>query len=391
MSRRHLFGSLCLFVFLVNMARVIFAPLIEPLAAGLGVSEAALGPVATAAWLGSAVPRIPVGYLLTRVSRHRMILAAGGLLVAAAGLMTFATSVPTLAVGAFLLGLSSGTYFIAANPLVTELFPENVGLAIGVHGTASQVAATVAPLFVTAALLVGGWQVTFVALAAMGLVAILATALTARGADLPDAGAADRDFLAAARAQWPIVLTGVAFMGATGLVWNGMFNFYVSFLSASKGIPPATGRTLLTVIFAAGIPAFLVTGRLADRIPSVPLLLAVVAGFVASTAVLLVTQGFLALAVMSVVVGYVIHSLFPAIDTYLLGSLPDEHRSSAYAVYSFGMMAVSANGSLVVGTLRGAGFGYGEIFGAFAGLLTVVLVVLTALWLAGKLPKGRVT
>lgn len=370
------------------MARAIFAPLIEPLSVALGVPEAALGPVATAAWIGSAAPRIPVGYLLTRVPRDRMVLGAGGLLVGAAGLMTLATSIPTLAAGAFLLGLSSGTYFIAANPLVTELFPEKVGRVIGLHGTASQLAAAVAPLFVTAALLVGGWQLTFVALGVAGVVAILATAVTARRADLPDAGGGDRDFLGAARSQWHIVLTGVAFMGLTGFAWNGMFNYYVSFLAASKGIPPATGRLLLTVIFAAGVPAFFLTGRLADRFSNVPLLLSVIGGFILCTYALLAAEGLLAVAVMSVVLGYVIHSLFPTIDTYLLGTLPDEHRSSAYAVYSFGMMAVSANGSMAVGYLRNLGYGYGDIFGGFASGLVVLLAALTVLWLAGRLPKG---
>jgi len=40
-------------VFLVNLARVVFAPLIEPLAADFAVQPAELGVVATLAWLGS--------------------------------------------------------------------------------------------------------------------------------------------------------------------------------------------------------------------------------------------------------------------------------------------------------------------------------------------------
>jgi len=34
-----------------------------------------------------------------------------------------APSVPVLAAGAFRIGLASGTYFVAGNPLVSELFP----------------------------------------------------------------------------------------------------------------------------------------------------------------------------------------------------------------------------------------------------------------------------
>ncbi len=48
-------------VFLVNLARVVFAPLIEPVAADFNVTPGTLGVVTSAAWLGSALPRIPTG------------------------------------------------------------------------------------------------------------------------------------------------------------------------------------------------------------------------------------------------------------------------------------------------------------------------------------------
>ena len=87
MSRRRLFGSLSGLVFLVNLGRIVFAPLLATLAAAFAVPVATLGPVATMAWLGSALPRVPTGYLLTRVPRHRVVLGSGLLLTAAAVLI----------------------------------------------------------------------------------------------------------------------------------------------------------------------------------------------------------------------------------------------------------------------------------------------------------------
>ncbi len=43
-------------VFLVNLARIIFAPVVQPAAAEFGVTAASLGIVTSAAWLGSAAP-----------------------------------------------------------------------------------------------------------------------------------------------------------------------------------------------------------------------------------------------------------------------------------------------------------------------------------------------
>jgi len=389
-SRRELFGSLCASVFLVNLARVVFAPLVQPAAADFDVTAASLGIVTSAAWLGSAAPRLPTGYLLTRVPRHRVVAATGALLVGTSLFTSLSESVTHLAVGAFLMGLSSGIYFIAANPLVSELYPETVGRAIGVHGMSSQLAAVSAPLAVSVVLLVGDWRTTFRGIAVVAALATVFFLWAARRTDLPEAGTEDRSILAAARAQWPIILTGIAFLGSAGFLWNGLFNLYGDYLEVAKGIDPATGRTLLSLMFAAGVPAFLVTGRLADRLPNVPLLLGIVGGFVVSVVALTFAEGLLAVGAVSVVLGYVVHSLFPAADTYLLASLPDHHRASAYALYSASMMVVQAMGSGSVGVVVSRGVSYTVAFRAVAGVVGAVVVVLFGLYLAGRLPAGGV-
>jgi MFS family permease len=346
--------------------------------------------VTTLAWLGSALPRIPVGYLLTRVERHQVIVGAGVVLTGAAAFTALAPSFEFVLVGAFLMGLSSGAYFIAGNPLVSELFPDRVGRALGFHGTAAQLAAVGAPLAVTGVLLVGDWRLTFALIAAVAGLTTLAIAVVSRRAELPDAGREDRDLLGAARAQWRIVLTGVAVVGTVGFLWNGLFNFYVRYLVAAKGLDPATGNLLLTALFAAGVPAFLVAGRLADRFPNVPLLLSVVGGFVASVVLLTAVQGLVPLLLVSALTGYVVHSLFPVADTYLLASLPDDNRASAYTAYSAMMMVVQATGGLAVGTLVDAGWGYDRAFLSMAAAVGCVLVGLVALYALGRLPAGRV-
>ena len=375
-------------VFLVNLARVVFAPLIQPVAADLGVSAASLGVVASAAWLGSAAPRMPTGYLLTHVARHRVIAATGGLLVVASAFTAVAGSRLHLAVGAFLMGTASGTYFIAANPLVSELFPRRVGGAIGIHGMASQVAAVGAPLAVSGVLVVSEWRTTFLCIAAVAAAATAFLVVAARRADLPEAGTEDRSLRVAGRAQWPIILTGIAFLGTAGFLWNGLFNLYGDYLEVAKGIDPATGRALLSLMFAAGVPAFFVTGRLADRVPNVPLLLSIVGATVVAVLALTVVEGVVAVATVSLVLGYVVHGLCPATDAYLLSSLPDHHRASAYSLYSGTMMFVQALGSGAVGLAVDGGASYTLVFRVLAGGVAVILVVLVGLYADGRLPAG---
>jgi DHA1 family inner membrane transport protein len=88
------------------------------------------------------------------------------------------------------------------------------------------------------------------------------------------------------------------------------------------------------------------------------------------------------------VLGYVVHSLFPAVDTYMLASLPDRHRASAYALYSSIMMFVQALGSGSVGIAVSRGVSYTVVFRMLSGALAVVLGCLFVLYRAGWLPAG---
>ncbi|MDS0257916.1 MFS transporter [Haloarcula sp. S1CR25-12] len=373
-------------IFVINLARVVFAPLIEPIRTATGASDATLGLLATLVWVGSAVPRLPTGLLLTRVSRARAILVSGGILTLGTASTALTSDPRLLLAGAFVMGTASGVYLVAANPLISELFRESPGRALGLHGVASQLAAVAAPGLVTVALAVGDWRTTLLAMAVGSAVMTVVFTLVARRTTFPEAGQQDTDFFRAVRAQWPIVLTAIATLGLTTLVWNGVFNFYVTYMG-TVGIDGTAGRTLLQVVFAAGVPAFYLSGRLADRLPAVPYLLAILGAFTGCILLLPAVRGFWPLAALSVVMGYVIHSIFPAVDTYLLGSLPDRHRASAYAAYGAGMMLIQAPGSLLVGLLRDAGVPFATIFEWMGGGLVALLAVLLVLHADGRLPE----
>ena len=401
MSRSRLFGALCGYAFLVNFARVVLAPLVSVFIATFGVGESTAGLVASAAWLGSALPRIPTGYLLTKFSRLRVVLAAGVVLAVGASVAAVAGSVPLLILGAGMAGLASGLYFVTGNTLVSELFPARVGRMIGIHGTSNQVAAAVAAPVVTLA--VGTvvdwtpvltalglpadepWRLVFVALAAGGLLTTAATFVLSRGVDLPDAGAEDRDLLGAVRAEWRTVLLGVAIMGVLGFAWQGVFNFYQLFME-SRGVAPATARNSLTLVFAAGVPAFAISGSLADRLPKAQYLLGLSATFVVLVFLLTLAPGTVSLLAVSVALGYTVHSIFPAMDTFLLDSFPDHNRASAYAVYSGTMMLAQAPGSWFVGALAEAGVAYVTAFRGLAAVVGCVVLALVVLERAGRLP-----
>ncbi|WP_281193547.1 MFS transporter [Halorubrum sp. F4] len=386
MSRNRLFGSLCAMVFLANFARVVFAPLVGEFIDEFTIREGTAGLVVTLAWLGSASPRIPTGWVLTRTSRVSVVLVSGVTLTVGALGVALAPGVPALMVAAFVVGSASGVYFVAANPFVSELFPQRVGRVMGIHGMASQLSAVIAAPVVTVTLWYD-WRYAFYGLALAAALTTVLIVVLARRTDLPEAGRGDTDFFGGARSEWKIILSGVVLVGATAFVWQGLFNFYELYM-IDKGLPPATARNLLTVIFAAGVPAFLVSGEIADRLPNVPYLLGIVTVFLGSVVLAVLASGTVAIVLASVLVGFSVHMLFPASDTYLLGSLPDESRASAYAVYSAGMMTTQAAGSWVVGEAIEAGASYDAVFLVSAAGVAVLVVVYAVLNAFGRVPGG---
>lgn len=384
---RRLFGTLCGLVFFVNFGRVAFAPLVEPLQTAFGVGPAAIGTVTTLVWVGSAAPRLPAGYLLTRVPREWVVVATGGLLTVAAVATSAANSLLTLRAGGFVIGLASGVYFVSAIPLVGELMPGQRGRAVGIHGTASQLAAVLAPAAVVVLLAVATWRATFWLLAAAaGLTTVaLALLIHRRPESVPSPPAGEREFTAAL-SHWRVILAGIAFVAGTGLVWQGLFNFYVPYLMEAKALDSSTANSLLTLVFATGVPAFWLSGRLVDRLPKVPYLLGLNAGFLVCLVALVSADSLLAVTAVTAVIGLVIHGLFPAIDTYMLGTLPAADRTSAYAVFSGLALLVESTGSGIVGSLRGAGYAFDSVFTGAAMVLGILVIGLAGLWLSGFVP-----
>ncbi|MFB6372397.1 MAG: MFS transporter [Bradymonadaceae bacterium] len=372
-------------VFFMQLGRVVFAPMLDSLMETFGIGPAIAGTVVTLVWLGSAAAKLPSAYLLTSVPRSRVILASGGALALGAGAMAVAPSILPFAAGAFFLGAATGAYYVAANPLVSELFPGRIGQAMGVHYGSSQVAAIVAPSLVGAVLIVGDYRFVFAGLFVAAVAMTGVTILVVRGSD-SSVGNVDRDFLGSIRAHWPLLVAGLAILGTTGLAWNGTFNFYVTFLQAEKSMQAATARGLLTAVFVAGLPAMPLAGYVVDRVRTVPFALALMVGFVGSLVLLVTVEGTIALALASLLLGGTMHALYPIADAYVLGVLPDHHRGSAYSAYNFGILLSMSAGSAIVGWLVEAGLTYATVFLWFGLAVVGVATALGGLYLNGRLP-----
>lgn len=163
--------------------------------------------------------------------------------------------------------------------------------------------------------------------------------------------------------------------------------FYVSYLIDAKSIPAAQAGGYLTIVFAAGVPAFWLSGQLVDRFAPVPYILTMLGVYATSLFMLTRVSGIVGILSCSILIGFAIHSLFPALDTWLLGVLPSEVRASAYAVFSGIALLIEATGSSAVGLLTAAGYTFDAVFTLFAAGVAVVLIALLIAFHGGSIPQ----
>lgn len=369
---------------MLNLARIVYAPLLDVLIAEFSIGEATAGLIVTLTWIGSAAPRLPTGWVLTKVPRYPVVVGSGMVLTLSGAIAATATSVLQLMGGAFLMGIGSGVYFVAAQPLLSELFPERIGQVVGIHGVSNQLASVAAAPFVTLALLID-WRLAMWGISGFGALATSYTWYSGRQTDLPRAGTEDRRLIAGVLSEWPLVVTALAITGLSMFVWQGVFNFYELYMQ-SKAFSGQEAGTLLTLVFVAGIPAFYVGGDLAERLPYIPYITGVVGSFSVCVYLLTIVDSLLMVGLVTIGIGFFGHAQYPAVDTFLLDTLPDHSRASAYSMFSSTAMLIQALGSVVLGQLIEWGYSYDQTFVLAAFLILLAAGCFTLVERTGRLP-----
>ncbi len=170
------------------------------------------------------------------------------------------------------MGLASGVYLTAANTLVSELFPERPGRALGQHGVAAQLAAVGAPALISFVLVVGTWRTALQGIAVAAGVVTVAFTIIARRAQLPDAGAPTAT--SSARRAPSGGSSSPASLPSASRDWSGT-GCSTSMSHRHERRPVrGVGSDAPVARVRCRRAGLLRRGRLADRLPSIPYLLA---------------------------------------------------------------------------------------------------------------------
>ncbi|SFK64426.1 Predicted arabinose efflux permease, MFS family [Halogranum rubrum] len=354
----------------LQLGRFLLSPLLPTIIADLGITEATAG-VALALFQGIyAITQYPGGEFSDRWTRATLIVP--GLVVLVLGFTTFglAGGLAGFVLAAAVTGLGKGLFAIPSRALLSDLFVERRGRAMGLYAAGTDFGGLLASGVAILALTYATWRTPFVpvALLLVGLTLLFVhwstEGYTVARPTLDATGTVRR--LVASPAQRRTLVAFSLFYFMVG----GFINFFPTFLIESKSFSQELASASFAIVFVVGLAIKPVAGDVSDRfsresIAVVGLLVAAVAlgilSFVQTPLLVYASIAVLAL-------GYKME--FPLADTIIVDNAPDGGMGADLGAARALFLGANALGPAYVGITAT----YANYVVAFAGLAVCLLV-----------------
>jgi MFS family permease len=258
---------------------------------------------------------------------------------------------------------------------LTELFVERRGRAFGVNSAAAEIGGVLASVAAVLVLAVGAWRVTFLPVAGILLLGILAFSVwsdervTLARTSLDVRGTARRLF--GNRDLLVLLLTFSLF----SFVWQGVTGFLPDFLHVHKEFSQTFASNAFAALFVVAAVVTPVVGSLGDRLGHARVgILTPLVGSVGLGVILLAGDRvgvLVGIAVLAAGIG----SFWPLLYAHLMDALPDSDMGGDFGATRTVFMGLGSFGPAYVGVVVDAA-GYVPAFVGFVGCLLVTTALL---------------
>jgi MFS family permease len=281
------------------------------------------------------VPSYPLGALADRVSRKKLLVV--GLAINGLGfvLLSFAPNYAWALVGVIVAGFGGSFYHPAATALVTRLFPDRKGRALGLVGIGASVGFFVSPIYTGwRAVVTGSWRAPVLELGVLGLIgaaifAWLAEEEPARKVRSNPGGREEKIF--AKPTLWLFFLAACFAFSLRDFAGVGMSSLCSLFLQQARGFDPKFTGLALSGIFLASAVSNPLFGRLSDRgrIRWVSLVLVLAAAMV----VLIPRVSGPWMMVTLLAYGFFFMASYPMVEAAVMESVHDSVRGRVFGLF----------------------------------------------------------
>jgi MFS family permease len=358
-------------------ARMVYPVLLPYLRDSFDISLTVAGFLVTVLWLGSAVGQLPGGVLADRYS-ERSVMTAGAVVVAAA--LVVVVTAPTALVlfaATGLVGLGQSLYPIARITILSDIYPDRIGSALGVTMATGDLGQTVLPPVAGVLAAAFVWQAGLLFIVPLLLVAglfVWATLPSAPGTDdagdpAPSAGL--RGVVADLRGSNLLFVSFILFLYI--LIWQSFTGLYPTYLVEVKELSSSAAGLLFSGFFAVGVLVKPLAGAAYDRIGMRNSLVAVLVGPIVGLASLPFVEGFWSLAAVTAVVSTMLGS-GAVTQSFLSEAFSEDVRGTGLGVVRTSVATLGAAGPVLFGAIADRGY-FDEGYLLLAAVLVVVVLL----------------
>ena len=357
--------------------RMSLPVLLPYIRAEFGLSLTVAGLLVTIIWLAGAIGQLPGGILTDRYSEALLMTVSITLVVIALSFVVLAPNTIILFIAVALWGLGHSLYPIARITILSEMYPERLGSALGLTMATQDIGQTVFPPIAGALAIALVWQAgigfAIPLLLITGISLWVTVPRPAQKLSTMESLSMDtaRYVIDELRRPAMIFMTFILFLFI--FQWQAFTTFYPTYLVAEKGISETMASILFGVFFAAGAVVKPIAGMAYDRIGMRWALMAVLAGPTAGLLLLPFLESLYTLLLITLVVSSMLGT-GAITQAFLANQFASDMQGTGLGVVRTAAAVFGSAGPVLFGVVADYGF-FNEGYLALAVIMAVVIVL----------------
>jgi MFS family permease len=335
------------------------------------------GLLITILWLGSAVGQLPGGILADQYSERSVMTLSVILVGLALILVVTAPTASILFVATGIVGLGNSLYPIARITMLSHIYPNRIGSALGVAMAAGDLGQTVLPPVAGVLAVAIAWQaglsfvIPLLLLAGIGIWMVLPAQEQVASGKRTHLAERTRVLLNELRESnlGSVSIILVLFF----ITWQSFTGLYPTYLVEVKGLSSSVAGLLFSVFFAFGIVIRPLAGAAYDRIGMRNALVIILAGPVVGFGSLPFIDGFWPLAAITALVSTMLGS-GAITQSFLADAFSAEVRGTGLGVVRTITAIIGSTGPVLFGWIADRGF-FDEGYMLLAAILVVAILL----------------
>ena len=359
--------------------RYVFPVLFPAIRADLDIGLSTLGVLYTLLWVAYAVGQFPGGIVADRFGDRNTLVASTAVTVLAIGL---AVNAFLLAVGMVLFGLATALYGPVRFTVLSGIYDEYEGTAIGITQAAGQLGNALLPVGANAVAAYLTWQAGLLcvlplfAVVTVGLWLVVPTRSAESSSAVDDLSTETlRYVLRHVTDRRPLALAGV--LAITMFVLQGMSGFYPTYLADVKGLSSGNAALLYGIFFSSAVVVQPIAGSLGDVLSKRRTLLVGLGPLSLGLSLVPFASGRYQLTAVTLLLGSIFF-VTPVAIPMLMATLPADIEGTGLGLLRTGYFLFGATGTTVVGVLADRG-SFDESFLVLTALLLVAVLLVAVL------------